>query len=452
MAQWFAVRAQDGRTAVRPYPPPRIMRRLALISAVLAAVALAAGGCVPTRQGAVPEEQLTRLQRMLGRVETASAQETRDRRHDWEEQLRGARAQEKPDPITVASLQFAIAYALEREQQYREAAAAYAEAGKGPLAPFASFRKGEIEVLGLQDRKEAIKDYNKSAMAMPQAKLWERTAPASARPRVEPNLGWPSVLASAPEGRLQLTAAAQASQLRLDLLQRGDWRYRAVSRFVTLLGGNPRYSYGLALLLISIIVKLVTTPLTSSSFRSIRAMQSLQPLIKELQEKHKGDRQALAAEQMRLFKKHKISPLGGCLPMLIQMPILIGVYQGIRFYIFQLSRASFLWIRNLAQPDMPLLIMYAVSLYVSQKLTTMPTADPKQQQMQNTMTIMMPLMFTVLFASLPAAFILYWFFYNVLITAHQYYMMRQPAPVLASPKEAQEGPPGKGRPRRRRRK
>jgi len=421
------------------------------LALALSVVGLLAGGCMSRPQGPLPPAESERLGKMLVEIDAASPQEARDRRHQWQDELQKLSAEPKTNPLERAALGFAIAYALERDQQYREAVAAYREAGRS-LGVQASFRIAEIELLALQERKAAISSYNQAAMAQPAVELWERVAPEMARPQVAEGIEWPSLLASSSSGRLVAPPAARAAELRLDLLQRGDWRYQAVSRFVKLLGGDRRYSYALALLLIAVIIKAVTWPLTSSSFRSIRAMQSLQPLIKELQEKHKGDRQAMAAEQMRLFKKHKINPLGGCLPMVIQMPILIGVYQGIRFYIYQLRNAEFLWIRNLALPDMPLLILYAISLYVSQKLTTMPQADPQQQQMQNTMTIMMPLMLTVFFASLPAAFILYWFLYNLLITAHQYYLMRQPAPALEPVKEGNGAAPGKGRPRRRRKK
>jgi YidC/Oxa1 family membrane protein insertase len=402
-------------------------------------------------QGPLPPEQLSQVTKLLEQVEHASPQQVRDDRHGWEDELKKLSSQEKPDQFKKARLAFAIAYALERDQQYREAIAAYQQVGTS-LRVQAAFRVGEINLLGLKDRKAAIGAYNQASGAQPTVDAWERTAPETARPRVAGGIEWPSVLASAGVGRLAAVPVAYAAQMRLDLLERGDLRYKAIGILVRAAGGNRKYSYGLALLLVAILVKLVTWPLTSSSFRSIRAMQSLQPLIKELQEKHKGDRQALAAEQMRLLKKHKINPLGGCLPMLIQMPILIAVYQGIRFYQFQLHNAQFLWVRNLALPDIPLLIMYALSMYVSQKLTTMPQADPQQQQMQNTMTIMMPLMFTVLFATLPAAFILYWFFYNILITGHQYYLMRQPAPALATAEQPSSAPSAKGGPPRRRRK
>ncbi|UCH35280.1 MAG: YidC/Oxa1 family membrane protein insertase [Armatimonadota bacterium] len=432
----------------------KIKPGVVVIALVVGLGGLVAGGCMGRPQRPLPTGKIEELGVMLESVDRASDQSVRDQRHKWDDELRQLTSTPKPDPVKKASLEFAIGYAFECEEQYREAIDSYAAAAKGPLQVQARFRIGEIELLGRRERKAAVGAYSQAAMAMPEVRVWVRTAPETARPVVAEGLEWPSVLASAGGGSLRMESAAKAAQMRLDLLQRGDWRYQAISRFVNLLGGDHRYSHALALLLIAVIVKLVTTPLTSSSFRSIRAMQSLQPLIKELQEKHKGDRQAMAAEQMRLFKKHKINPLGGCLPMLIQMPILIGVYQGIRFYIYQLANAKFLWISNLALADTPLLIMYALSLYVSQKLTAMPQADPQQQQMQNTMTIMMPLMLTVLFASLPAAFILYWFFYNILITAHQYYLMRQPPPALAPAKEGGEGPPGKGkgRPRRKRRK
>jgi YidC/Oxa1 family membrane protein insertase len=205
------------------------------------------------------------------------------------------------------------------------------------------------------------------------------------------------------------------------------------------LGRNKHYSYGLAIILIAVLVKLITTPLTNRQFKSMREMQAVQPLLAELQKKHKGDKQKLMQEQMQIFKEHKINPMGGCLPMLVQMPFLIWVYRAVWAYNWQFEDTKFLWIGNLANGDQWLLILYAVSLYFSQKITTPPTADPQQQQMQKTMALLMPVMFLMMFRTMPAAFILYWFAQNVLMTTNQFfYLRRNPPPALQASAEVKQ--------------
>jgi len=206
------------------------------------------------------------------------------------------------------------------------------------------------------------------------------------------------------------------------------------------------HSYGVAIILLTFMVKVLLYPLTQKQFKSMQEMQKLQPLMKKLQEKHKKKPQELQKRMMALYREHKVNPLGGCLPLLVQMPALILLYRTIisiktEFIDHTLlwtqnavgggatlfTDTSFLWMPSLLAPDMPLLIMYAISMYVSQKLTMMPTADPKQEETQKMMTIMMPLLFTFMFKSFPAAFILYWLVYNILTTAQQYPMMLKPA-------------------------
>jgi len=127
---------------------------------------------------------------------------------------------------------------------------------------------------------------------------------------------------------------------------------------------------------------------------------------------------------MELYQEHGVNPLSGCLPMLLQMPIIILLWRAIALYQYPLSQESFLWIKSLAVADVPLALIYAASLYASSKLTMMPAADPAQEQQQKMMAIMMPVMFFFLFKSYPAGFILGWFFFNVLTTAQQWYLMR----------------------------
>lgn len=199
----------------------------------------------------------------------------------------------------------------------------------------------------------------------------------------------------------------------------------AIVTFLTDITQNKSVAVVLALFLLAVIVKVVTAPLTTMAYRGMRDMQRIQPMLKELQEKYKDDRAKLAEEQMKLMKEHKVSPAGGCLPMLIQFPIFIAVYQAVRVYSYQFSDTGFLWISNLAQPNPILLILYAISMIVTQKLTATPAADPQQQALQNQMTYMMPIFLVLVLSQIASAFVLYWFFLNVLSAAHQYYLIRK---------------------------
>jgi YidC/Oxa1 family membrane protein insertase len=146
------------------------------------------------------------------------------------------------------------------------------------------------------------------------------------------------------------------------------------------------------------IVKLILYPLTQKQYESMKDMQKIQPMMKKIQEKYKSDPQRMQTEQLALYKKYNVNPLGGCLPLLIQMPILIGIFMTIR----SMAEAgrfigeSFLWIGSplsqtyewiadsLASPDVPLLLIYGVSMYLSQKMTV---TDPSGAQTQKMMSI-----------------------------------------------------------------
>ena len=149
---------------------------------------------------------------------------------------------------------------------------------------------------------------------------------------------------------------------------------------------------------------------------------------------------------MALYKEHNINPFASCLPLLVQMPILMGLYYTIRSYEFQFQKATFFWIgsslshkfwvptlmggghqlvwltaRNLAEPDLILVVLYAISMYISTKLSAV---DPTQAEQQKMMSIMMPMMFSVLFAGFQSAFLFYWLFFNILQTGQQYLILR----------------------------
>jgi YidC/Oxa1 family membrane protein insertase len=215
-----------------------------------------------------------------------------------------------------------------------------------------------------------------------------------------------------------------------------------VMDFLVKLTGSQTWSYWLAILLVSILVKLALTPLSNKQYGSMREMQKLQPAIQELQAKHKSDKELLGRKMMELYKEHGVNPAAGCAPLIVQLPILYMLYYMIRLYQYQFSHGTFLWIGsglahfypnilaiNLGQPDWPLLLMYAGSMYITQRMTITPAMDPQQAETQKMMTIMTPFMTTYFFYQyhLPSAFVLYYLIFNVLSTAQQKYYLRKRA-------------------------
>lgn len=243
------------------------------------------------------------------------------------------------------------------------------------------------------------------------------------------------------EGRQRLDAALR----RIDARNRNHPAYRFWDILVALTGRQPWLSYWVAIVLFTLMVMALLTPLRLAWFRSIREMKKLEPEVKRLRERYKG--QELNEKIMELYKQHKVNPAAGCLPMLIQMPILIYLYYTIRMYEYQFSKGFFLWINpwtaekfpgivgaNLGQHDLPLLILYAISLYVTQRLT--PVSDPAQaEQMKVTSLFMTVFMLYMMYTwHFPSAFVLYWFLSNILMTAQQLRYMK-PEPEAAAPVE-----------------
>jgi YidC/Oxa1 family membrane protein insertase len=355
----------------------------------------------------------------------------------------------------IGRLSFLIGYAEEKLASFDRSLRSYQEARQSSYGSLAAFRQGEICRLEKNDQKAAERAYQAVSMTMAQNSGWVRADPSSADSVDREK----SVLASDARGELRQRSLRLAAIVRLDRIHRQKWSYNMLDRLVKLMGGNPRYSHGLTLVVLALLVKIATTPLTNASLRSMRKMQALQPEIQELQKRYGNDKQALAREQWNLMRKNKVNPAGGCLPFLIQMPILIYMYNAIRMYTYRFAGARFLWVPSLAQPDGALVVLYGVSMYFSQKLTTMPSADPQQQQMQRMMTWLMPAMLVSFLWQLQSAFILYWFSYNVFFTAHQWYMLRRrqerPAAAEAAPTQGGPGrnvPPGPPRrPKKKRR-
>lgn len=216
-------------------------------------------------------------------------------------------------------------------------------------------------------------------------------------------------------------------------------------------------SYGLTMILLALIVRAGLWPLANQQFKSMAEMQKLQPLLKALQSKHKGNPQELQAQTMALYKEHGVNPLAGCFPMVIQLPILLGLFWAINEHVgcdpekWAAKTCStappgdfwtqhFLWIgsplshqfpnifaTSLATLDIPLFVVYVISMYISIKYGSPPASDPQQAQTQKIMAIMSPVMIAYFgwkyrWAS---ALMLYWFSLNIFTFAQQMWMYRK---------------------------
>lgn len=216
---------------------------------------------------------------------------------------------------------------------------------------------------------------------------------------------------------------------------------RPMLNFLTLLSGYLFGSFGLAIVVLTVIVRLLTLPLTMRQLHSTRAMQELQPKLKELQKKYAKDKDRLGQETMKLYKEQGINPLGCALPMVAQFPIWIGLYQaviqglgfspenllGLSRQLYSLSaiqeqiplNSHFLWL-DLGSGDIFMAILVAASMWMLQKMSQTPSVDPSQQQVSRIMIWLMPLMFGFLALTFPSGLSLYWVLTNVISIAIQY--------------------------------
>lgn len=193
-------------------------------------------------------------------------------------------------------------------------------------------------------------------------------------------------------------------------------------------------NWGLVLIVFSILLKIVLYPLTHKSFESSTKMQKVNPYIKEIQAKYKSDPQTMNAEVKKLYKEHGVNPLGGCLPMLLQMPILFALYPILRYSI-DLRQTKFLWLPDLSEPDpiWALPILMAVFMFVQQKLMApskdkLAEMDEKQQaaqQSQKMMMYFMPIMMFFIFKSLASGLVLYWTVFSIIGTVQQIMIKRK---------------------------
>ncbi|MBR1734390.1 MAG: membrane protein insertase YidC [Alphaproteobacteria bacterium] len=214
-------------------------------------------------------------------------------------------------------------------------------------------------------------------------------------------------------------------------------------------------SMGLAILILTLMIKLLLLPLAQKSYKSMNRMKNIQPKIQELQRKYANDRVKLGQAVSELYRKEGVSPVGGCLPALLQSPVLIALYK-ILYISIEMRQAPFYgWISDLSLPDPVLLInlggllhfdppgflqigiwpvLMGLSMYLQQKMTPNSAVDPTQ----NMMMLIMPIMFTFMFAQLPSGLVIYWTFSNVLSLIHQYLMMRADMLRLQKAKAAKD--------------
>jgi YidC/Oxa1 family membrane protein insertase len=183
-------------------------------------------------------------------------------------------------------------------------------------------------------------------------------------------------------------------------------------------------NYGIAIVLLTLIVKTLLFPITDMSYRSMAKMKEIQPELTKLRAKYESDRQMQAQKQMELFKEKGVNPAGGCLPMLLQIPVWFALYSTLRVAV-ELYGAPFIpgWIDDLTLSDpvyvMPLLL--GVLFFFQQKLQPTPSDNPSQQMVMK----IMPVMMTVFMIALPAGLVLYILFNTILGIAHQYYAIKR---------------------------
>ena len=181
-------------------------------------------------------------------------------------------------------------------------------------------------------------------------------------------------------------------------------------------------NWGFTIVIITILLKLLFFPLSAASYKSMAKMKKFQPRLMTLRERYGDDRQKLNMEMMKLYKQEKINPMGGCLPILIQIPVFIALYW-VLLESVELRQAPFIaWIKDLSlkDPFYVLPVLYGASMYVMQKLNPAPI-DPIQQRVMQAL----PIVFTFLFLWFPAGLVLYWLVNNLLSMAQQWYITKK---------------------------
>jgi YidC/Oxa1 family membrane protein insertase len=197
-------------------------------------------------------------------------------------------------------------------------------------------------------------------------------------------------------------------------------------------------NYGVAIILLTILTKILLWPLGTKSYKSMAEMRKLQPLMADIREKHKNDKKKMNEEMMGLYRTYKINPMGGCLPMVVQIPFFFALYRML-YEAIELRHAPFIgWINDLSAPDrlfnfgfsipfmeppygIPVLtIVMGATMFLQQKMSPAP-GDPTQAKLM----MFMPLIFTFIFINFSAGLVLYWLVNNILSIGQQYYIQKK---------------------------
>lgn len=219
---------------------------------------------------------------------------------------------------------------------------------------------------------------------------------------------------------------------RVDASFHDSTYFKVFDMMVGILGRNPAFSYGLAILIFAIFTRSIMQPIYKKQYDSMKGMAVIAPQMKKIQAKYKDSKEPSA--QMQMMKEIKamqaeagVNPMMGCAIGLIQMPIFFfGVYPMIQHYEprMELVGASFLWIDSLARADIPLLVLYGLSMFFSFRLSSTPPADDMQKQQQMIMSFVMPIMFPFFLIAYPSAFTLYWTIYSLISALFQWKMIK----------------------------
>ena len=339
-----------------------------------------------------------------------------------------ALGQAAPDP-------FAHAIQLEKDGKNHEALAEYRKVFSQnqrrdiELAAEALFRGGEYAWKRMATTEASKREGATMAWQMWKQLRDEMPDTAAARKLYQPTAVYPR-------------GPMAALEDQIDRANSKDFNYQVIHALVRLTGERPAFSYAFALILLAVLVKLILLPLTKKQYAGMREMQRMQPLVKELQRKYQ--KAELQQKIMELYKQHNVNPFASCLPSLLQIPFLIWVFTAIREYEIAFGRGHFLWIgsdlaksaprimnqpvigHNLASPDIPLLALYALTNYVTMRMT--PATDPQQQEQQKFMALMTTVIFFYMFLMYrwSSAFVLYWFALNLLSIWQQYEYIYKP--------------------------
>ena len=235
-------------------------------------------------------------------------------------------------------------------------------------------------------------------------------------------------LFAGPQAKESLSEAAPGMNYVVDY---GILHFIAAPLFSVLTGIHKMVSnWGVSIILLTVLIKLMFYPLSAASYRSMGQMRELAPRLQSMKEKFGDDKQKMQQAMMELYKTEKINPLGGCLPILVQIPVFIALYWVLLGSV-ELRGASFMWLSDLSKPDTlfgnvwflpigPLPILMAASMFLQTKLNPKPT-DPMQARLM----LMMPIIFSFFFFFFPAGLVLYWLVNNILSISQQWYVNKK---------------------------